>query len=207
MDYSNHDFLLKELRISRQRTYDIIEFGTYSGNSIIEIAKQAEKYILPIRKIFTIDSFQGLPREKNNIPKHEDWEYGAFDARKYFNLSTVDECVLHIKKKIEDAHLAFPVEVIPAYFSEIKPKAFIDKWDIWKLCYVNIDCDLYTSAMDALKFIFENDLLAQNGLIRYDDYHAINNGGECLAHRHICEQYGLEFLYIDKSVFQYMGRI
>ena len=35
---------------------------------------------------------------------------------------------------------------------------------------VNLDCDQYTSTLQALDFLFRNHLIAQNTVIRYDDW-------------------------------------
>jgi hypothetical protein len=56
-----------------------------------------------------------------------------------------------------------------------------------------------------LDFIFRNNLLAINGLLRYDDYHAVLNGGEALAHKELCER-GFKFDYLGHSVFRYQGK-
>eukprot|EP00933_Yihiella_yeosuensis_P079945 TRINITY_DN9335_c0_g1_i5.p1 TRINITY_DN9335_c0_g1~~TRINITY_DN9335_c0_g1_i5.p1 ORF type:complete len:132 (-),score=21.13 TRINITY_DN9335_c0_g1_i5:522-917(-) len=80
--------------------------------------------------------------------------------------------------------------------------------------YVDIDCDLYTSAYAALDFLFANQIAQVGTIIGYDDwwtlpcrfFHKKNNEGkrmkrqvspldvgEGLAHATIAEKYGVKF--------------
>ena len=202
MDYSNHDFLLDELKDCAGT--DIIEFGTYSGSSIVELARQVKTHNIPVRKIFTVDSFQGLPAEKDKIPVHNDWTEGSFNAQKYFCVNAPEECICILREKFF-RESPLPIEIIRAKFSELN-KFVINLFDIRKFCYINVDCDLYTSTVDALSWIFDNNLLATNALVRYDDYHSLPNGGEALAHKEICEEYELGFEYLDRGTFRFLGK-
>jgi hypothetical protein len=100
----------------------------------------------------------------------------------------------------------FDVDFVVSPFKWLE-KDFVKQYDIEPAFYINIDCDLYSSAKQALNFIFDNDLLAVNGLIRYDDYHAVKDGGEALAHKELAEERGLWFDYLDWCVFKYRGKL
>ena len=52
---------------------DVVEFGTFTGNSTKTLALQ-----FPDKTIFTIDHFQGLEQTNKNIPNDSDWIERAF---------------------------------------------------------------------------------------------------------------------------------
>ena len=78
--------------------------------------------------------------------------------------------------------------------------------------YVDVDCDLHTSSIDALDFLFANGLVGVGTLVGYDDwwtipcvrYHSSRPRrppsplavGEGLAHAQIAQKYGVRFVCV-----------
>lgn len=201
MDYSKHEFLLDEIKNCTGKV--AIEFGTYSGNSTINIARQAKKHNAPVEYIYTIDSFEGLPKELEGKNVAEEWIEGAYNPQKYWN-ANIEGCIDQLYQLFDKEEI--PIVILQCDFHELDCIEADPIYDNGRACYINVDCDLYKSTIDALSWVFDYDLLAVNGLIRYDDYHGVENGGEKLAHDHICEKYNLEFEYIDRCVFRFKRR-
>lgn len=201
--YFGHEFLVDEVRCCDEGT-DVLEFGVYSGASLYALLKQFRDICLCPRKVFGFDSFQGLRLEKSDEVIHRDWENGSFDARQLFNTNNVEEIVEQIKQFFKNDGL--DVEIIVDFFQNLNTKT-IALYDIQPARYINIDCDLYSAAKSVLNFIFDNDLLALNGLIRYDDYYSVLDGGEEKAHKELVEERGLRFEYLSHSIFRYQGKI
>ena len=55
-------------------TGDIVEFGTFSCESAINLATSFKD-----RKIYTIDHFEGLEKTSKNLPIGSDWSEGMFN--------------------------------------------------------------------------------------------------------------------------------
>lgn len=206
--YDNHHFMLECL--SDCEGTDILEFGVYSGDSLHSLLKRFREADIKYRRVFGFDSFRGLKLEESDkvdYNVHEQWADGSFDARKLFKADTPSQVVNMLNDIFRSR--GFDVDFITGQFSWLDKKfgrGTIELYDIQPALYINIDCDLYSAAKHALNFIFDNDLLAVNGLIRYDDYNALADGGEALAHKELAEERGLVFEYLDHCVFKYKGR-
>lgn len=202
-NYDNHHFLLEHVGDDCLGT-DLLEFGVYSGDSLHSILKKCKEQDIKIRRTFGFDSFRGLKLEEYDEVVHEQWTNGSFDARQLFKADSPQQ-VANMLRDIFHSR-GFDVEFIVNAF-KLLDKSIIEFFDIEPAFYINIDCDLYSSAKQALNFIFDNNLLAVNGLIRYDDYEAVKDGGEQLAHKELAEERGLRFDYLDWCVFKYKGKL
>lgn len=199
-NYDNHHFMLEYLD-SCDGT-DILEFGVYSGQSLYSILKKCNEADIKTRRVFGFDSFCGLRIEKSDVDIPEEWFDGAFDARELFKVDKPEQ-VANMLVNIFRSR-GFDIELIVGTFNKLN-KESVKIYNIEPAFYINIDCDLYSSTRDALNFIFDNNLLAVNGLIRYDDYNSVKIGGEQLAHKELVEERGLIFEYLDYCVFKYRG--
>ena len=66
--------------------------------------------------------------------------------------------------------------------------------------FVDIDCDLYSSAYQGLDWMFQNRLIAQGTIIGYDDWGIRGDFGEKRAHREIAAKYNATFRAVPKSL-------
>merc|ERR1712032_191592 len=87
-----------------------------------------------------------------------------------------------------------------------------------KAMYVDIDVDQYTSAYEALDWLFKRKLIRPGTLIAYDDWwpNPCSPGGESLggldtgegrAHREISAAYNAEFICVGGPCQNLMGNI
>ena len=66
--------IIKEMVELYNLTGDIVEFGTFSCESAINLAMYFKD-----RKIYTIDHFEGLEKTSKNLPIGSDWSEGMFN--------------------------------------------------------------------------------------------------------------------------------
>ena len=160
---------------------DIYQFGVYVGTSLKKIQDCLNEYGVIYGRLRGFDSFQGLPEERKGIPRDEMWYKGQFDMT--VDGSTPFQVAEKILKELDleaDLHVGFYDKL--ELHKEMLPALFID-----------IDCDLYVSTMQALSFMAENKLIRPHTIIRYDDWGGTEEykGGESLAHKRICKKYGI----------------
>ena len=105
-------------------TIDYLEFGVHEGHSIFHFAKENKS---PESKFFGFDCFTGLPEDWNN-----DFKRGHFDTGGR-------------APKTDDAR----VEFVAGIFQETLPR-FLAGFKSGNQIIVNIDCDLYSSALYCL---------------------------------------------------------
>jgi hypothetical protein len=126
-----------------------LEFGTGRGHSTINIS--FTKSIYPKIKIYTFDSFLGLP---------EDWILlnNNYNPKGKFNENGIIPPYLKILKN---------VKVIKGWYNKTLPK-FIKKHKINKISFLHIDCDLYSST----KYVLDSLTPFFNGrcVIVFDEF-------------------------------------
>lgn len=152
-NFEKHDVLKKFLfyKEIEGTEGDYLEFGVYEGTSM----KGAVSYNRVIGKrpmrFYGFDSFLGMKPEKGD----EHAFYTSFDFSTDFKA---------IKKRFAN----FPeVKLIPGFFDKTLAKG-PSEYGIKKAAIVMMDCDLYSSAKYAFKFL---EKITQNGTIFIlDDY-------------------------------------
>jgi len=146
---------------------DIVEFGVYTGRSLAILSHYNNEFkkdpihgkMCPDRKVFGIDSFQGLAANE-----HIRWPEGIFRINHSKNpVIEIGENVSpeSVKKLFTHCNLESPI-IIESYFSNIDSNIFS------KIALVHIDCDLYESTLDALNLV--KDKLQNGTIILFDDW-------------------------------------
>jgi hypothetical protein len=66
---------------------DVYQFGVYTGRSMLGISRFLKQNEVPFRKLWGLDSFEGLPAEQSSetaavYQKHKasDWKEGAYNS-------------------------------------------------------------------------------------------------------------------------------
>lgn len=169
-------FLEKELN-GESNLGDYLEFGVAHGSSMLFMYQTLKKLKIDNVRLFGFDSFEGLPKEAD----HDDdglWTAGSFYAkeknvRKYLT-----------QKKIDWDR----VKITKGWFKDTCTKTFIQENNIEKASVIMIDCDMYSSAKDALNFCVP--LIKDKTIIFFDDWNSLN-----LAEKELGEKKAfLEFL-------------
>ena len=121
----------------------------------------------PPKKWYGFDSFAGLP-ETNRDEQLAGWRKGSYRntqqgpreiARRYF--TEADRRSSGIPFKVS-------LELIPGFYNDSLTTGIIAQFDMRRAMFVEIDCDLYVSSVQALDFMFRNRLIVSGTLIGYD---------------------------------------
>ncbi len=176
---------------------DIAEFGTMTGATARGLARAIATcdatltqaiavYGSRPRTLHLFDSFVGLPATDNPIdasaPHVQDgaWMPGACCGLEPDALLAETTAFLAAER----------VRIHAGWFSETVPALPLDT----RFALIHIDCDLYSSAMDALSGLLDRGLIARGAYVFFDDWNcnrADPNLGERRAWRECCERYGI----------------
>ncbi|MFK7992979.1 MAG: TylF/MycF/NovP-related O-methyltransferase [Granulosicoccus sp.] len=149
---------------------DYAEFGSHGALTFSQAFHEATRHKHNAR-LWAFDSFQGLPTASMEKDEHPMWVGGEM-ATSLSEFHTL--CRL---RGIDNNRY----NVVPGYFNESLP-ALGDSADPNNICLAYVDCDLYSSTMDVLKFLLPR--LKHGMIVAFDDYHcwsATTVSGERLA--------------------------
>lgn len=151
---------------------DFIEFGVFTGSSFRHTIK-TEKGLMKASnsKFYGLDSFEGFPESTH--PFFKQFDYVG-------NLQKV--------KKIEklDNENIF---IIKGYFDKTLETEKLRS--IKKIKFAHIDCDLYISAIEPIRFIKER--LVLGAYVMIDDFSNVDRDGNSISKVFYEEFKGLEF--------------
>ncbi len=142
---------------------DYAEFGCWSGNTFWLAVQESRSAGLGC-KLWAFDSFEGLPASSMAEDQHPAWPPGA------------------MRMSLDDFHAAARRHGIPASIYEVVPgyydatlAAGAQKKNLpSRISLAYIDCDLYSSTMDVLRFLLPR---LQHGMIlAFDDYFCYSKG-------------------------------
>jgi hypothetical protein len=175
---------------------DVYEFGVYTGESVHDIKNILDNAGLHCKSFYCFDSFIGLPEEQNEKIAQKGWEKGGFNASEKLGVSTVEECITKVDSIVRN-HANFSdckLHWVPGFFNESLTECNRENLNMGPALYVDIDADLYTSTLEALDFMFRQQLIVPGTIIGYDDWGGtpgwfICKDGEARAHKEICDKY------------------
>ena len=170
----------------------VYEFGVYNGDSIVSIYNIFDSVHRPIDKFFAFDSFDGFPETDENY--QDTWHTGGLSSKEHFGVSSIEEC---IQKILDKTGYRDSLELIPGFFSDTLTQDIAQTYNMGPASFINLDADLYSSAIEVLEFVVVNNILKEGTLIWYDDWGGspnwmTYNDGESRAHREICDKYNIK---------------
>lgn len=162
---------------------DIYCFGAAHGHTVRDLVLAYRAAGLALPRLHAFDSFMGLPDEEPGVPAAPNFVAGAYAC-------TMEEFLRRV-----DA-LALPsgaLTVHPGWFADTLQPSLISSHRFAPAVYVDVDCDLYVSTRDALRFMLRHRLLRRGSLIGYDDWGDSESigGGESRAHHELVDEFGL----------------
>lgn len=191
---------------------DYVEFGVYHGSSFIESYKQkkifdawlqgqltnpeewrrtvAKQYISQKAHFHGLDTFAGMPA---NAEGNATFAEGTYISNHAAVMATCLEAGMPANSF--SLYEGLFSETATSLAERLSPKVAI----------VNIDCDIYGSALDALAAI--RDRLQLGCVLMFDDYNAYcadNRRGERRAFREFCET--VQFKFEPWFSYQYAGQ-
>jgi hypothetical protein len=140
---------------------DYFEFGCHRCRTFRMALTEARRHNLSSMNFRAFDSFEGLP-EPTSDTSVEIWKRGA--------LTTTEQEFMRMVREL--GHYAENVHTTKGFYAEsltpVLQKALLDSGR--KAMLVNIDCDLYESAVPVFRFM--NPLLQEGSVIYIDDLFA-----------------------------------
>jgi len=159
---------------------DYCEFGLFKGHSFWKAQREAGKHDLDCR-FFGFDSFAGLP----DVSGPDETEHGEFRKGQY-SCSQAEV--------VENLKTAGGIDwqrtvLIPGYFERSLTPDVIEKHQIRKVGVAMIDCDLYSSTVEVLRFL--GPLIGDRTVLIMDDWNcfgADDDRGQRRAMREFLER-------------------
>jgi len=145
---------INALKESGQEIGDYLEFGVSRGTSYACMYHVLRQAGVNEARLIGFDSFEGFPEEAGQ----QGWEPGAA-------ASTVSATTRYLKKNGVPEHA---INLVKGWYKDSLTPAARARLKLSKASLVMIDCDLYTSSRDALRFCAP--LLADRAVIFFDDW-------------------------------------
>jgi len=138
---------------------DYLEFGIFKGYSFWYAQKTATELGLSTMRFFGFDSFAGLP-EVSGVDKtpSDDFYKGQYACSK-------QQVMTNLQSKGVDWSRTHLVE---GYFDKSLTPAQRDALGVTRAAIVLIDCDLYSSTRDVLRFL--DPLIGDGTILIFDDW-------------------------------------
>ncbi|MEO0870145.1 MAG: TylF/MycF/NovP-related O-methyltransferase, partial [Cyanobacteria bacterium J06642_11] len=150
-----------------------LEYGVCTGSSMVALQRALAGRNNVNLKFIGFDSFEGLP---DNAADQDDgvWKVGSFMSEK-------SRTEARLKDHGVNAHL------VEGWFSDTLNNETRQQLKIESAPLIMVDCDIYTSAKEALEFSVAH--ISGPAVILFDDWHACDldkkNEGEARAWREI----------------------
>jgi hypothetical protein len=169
----------------------LLEFGVCTGYTLSLFSQLYDEFGIE-KTFFGFDSFMGLPKENLDENNPHYWPEGAFS---------------HGSSKDNIANMLPFVNIKDGWFENTLNEKTLKEVGKNPVGLFHIDCDIYTSTIQILEWVAQNNLLVDGALIVYDDWggHYDKNVGEfeCgegKAHKEISEKYNLNFDFVSCDV-------
>jgi len=172
--------------IAEARRLDAYEFGTYRGETTQLIDNTFYAYQFPIKNLWGIDSFEGLPAEAKEVERFYLFNEGFFN---------------------DVGNQLYPLRpngyYVKAWFKDLNENVI--RQNNWApAAFIHIDGDLYISCLEALTFMFDNNLVIPGTVIAFDEFKSTSTleaGGESKAWFELCEKYKIEAVEFFRNVY------
>ena len=163
-------------RMSGDGVGDYLEFGVFNGTSLSCVHDVLTELDMGRVRCFGFDSFEGLPQEAAD-EDGEAWFPGQF------------ACRIDVTRKLlaERGAGCGHVSLIKGWFKDTLNAKTIDQFGIASTSIVMIDCDLYSSTVRCLEFVFP--LLTDHSVFIFDDWHSHNLAERFLGERKAFDEF------------------
>ena len=170
-------------RVPAEQVGDYLEFGVYVGRSMTCMHDALDRHGLEHVRLFGFDSFEGLP-ESAAAEDRAVWRPGMFSAPIEYARGFMAERGVDMER----------VTLVKGWFDALGPEV-AERHGIKRASVIMVDCDLYSSAKDALAFCA--DLITDEAIILFDDW-----GSGDLDKRGLGERKAFEEFLEDHPAFE-----
>jgi hypothetical protein len=143
-------------RQGRQSIGDYLEFGVFNGASLAAMYRALQHHGVDHVRLFGFDSFEGLPE----AARHDDGGYWTVGSC-YSDLAFTRECLSRWDVDLGRVHL------VKGWFSNTLNDETVRRLGIETASVIMIDCDLYSSAKEALTFVAP--FIGDESILFFDD--------------------------------------
>jgi hypothetical protein len=150
------------------------------------------------------DSFEGLPEEANGVALEcNAWLPGSFSAADQFGAYTFGEVRHKIFEYLGPKHAA-QTRLIKGFFSDSLTSTLKEDKGMRPALLVDVDVDLYISAVQCLDWMLSEGLIVVGTVIYYDDVSVIkaDKGGELRAHDEMTDKYNIKWRKLHDSCWE-----
>lgn len=155
---------------------DYLEFGVYVGTSLLCMHRASNTVGLGSLRLFGFDSFQGLP-EAAATEDEGFWQAGWYRAE----LDLVRD---HLTRSGIDWSRTV---LVPGWFEDTLRPELAHRIGIEKAGVIFIDCDIYPSALTALRFCAP--LIRDQAVVLFDNWNAGGLASKGLGERRAFEEF------------------
>lgn len=190
----------------------LFEFGVCTGDSLFDILVTLIHKNNKPTKVFGFDSFEGLPDEMPGITIPPNWTKGAFALKDHYprwGEQTIEAGLNYLTQKFAPFQkYNIDISLIKGWFSDTLNKNTIKENKISPAKYIHIDTDIYISTKQVLEWLVQNNLFANNCIVRYDDwdmtgYHIPQEtAGQSLAHKETVQKYNIRFKKLYDNLYR-----
>ncbi len=159
------------LRLLRERSGgapigDYLEFGVYHGASLACMYRASIEFGSDEMRFFGFDSFAGLPADAER--EAGPWRAGQYRCSRRFARRYLARAGVDWRR----------VVLVKGWFTDTLRPELARRHKLSKAGVIMIDCDLYSSAVEALRF--SEPLIRGSAVVVFDDWHS---GGDLAAVR------------------------
>jgi hypothetical protein len=175
------------------------QFGVFTCRSMVDMAKMAQEGNMNIDKFYGFDSFEGLPDDQENMYEIikaygiDDWRKGQYSGAEWFGVNNADEALVASRNLLENFIPKDKLVLVKGYWENVLTDELFTEHKMGPALYIDIDGDIYHSALHALDFCFRNGIIQKGTLIGYDDWGTPGfetfATGESRAHKEMFEKY------------------
>lgn len=210
--------LMRHLRHFTSPEKDVYQFGVFTGIGLRKIVKELKG---AYGHVWGFDSFQGLPPDSSS--ETESWRHpktgaykdhflqGGYSAANALGSTSLRGVMRQVRERVGGHN----VTLVPGFFNESLTDDLPKKLRMRSALHVDMDADLYVSAIDALDWMFRHRLIVPSTFIRYDDWPRVNATfgpakgtnffGQCRAHYELSIKYDVTWKLVAKNSLQVLS--
>jgi hypothetical protein len=170
---------------------DVYCFGVFSGWSMVDEINGLLSVGKNINNVWGFDSFCGLPKEEAEPLYCQEWDEGEFSSCAYLDTDDPNVAADKLNKFVIDKTGHKNTEMIVGFYKD----SLVPNTKYKPAILIDIDTDIYSSALEALRFMFSQRLVVEGTVIIYDDWKGTSLG-EGRAHIEIQEEFKVDFEHL-----------
>jgi len=161
---------------------ELYEFGVYTGGGLRSWLRMMRREGVSFQgRVWGFDSFEGMPNEDARFKtklrqRDQGWLAGGLNAAEQLGVSDWETLCNTLVRNIvgAGANMLLPPEsvtMVRGFYNESLAggRRFAARWRMRPALLVDLDCDLYTSSAQALRFVLEADILVPGSYVYLDD--------------------------------------